>query len=137
MLFRSQQLLQKEQGQAAQQQAAQQAQDPLVQLQQEEMQLKKQELADKKEIELKKLKRDYDLANIKGEQALLLEAEKQQQVGVFKGIDMAMDLAAQQAAMPMPGAQPLTPGAPPVIPGAAPTPQPPAAPSIPPQGVNQ
>ena len=133
----AQQLLQKEQGQAAQQQAAQQAQDPLVQLQQEEMQLKKQELADKKEIELKKLKRDYDLANIKGEQALLLEAEKQQQVGVFKGIDMAMDLAAQQAATPMPGAQPLTPGAPPVTPGAAPTPQPPAAPPIPPQGVNQ
>ena len=106
-----------------QQQAMQQAQDPLVQLQQQEIQLKQRELSDKKEIELKKIKRDYDLANIKGEQSLLLEAEKQQQVGVFKGIDMAMDLAAQQAATPMPGA--------------APTPQPPAAPPTPPQGVNQ
>ena len=67
------QVLAQSQAMVAQQQAQQQAQDPLVQLQQEEMQLKKQELADKKEIELKKLKRDYDLANIKGEQALLLE----------------------------------------------------------------
>ena len=119
----AQQLLQKQQGEAMQQQAMQQAQDPLVQLQQQEIQLKQRELSDKKEIELKKIKRDYDLANIKGEQSLLLEAEKQQQVGVFKGIDMAMDLAAQQAATPMPGA--------------APTPQPPAAPPTPPQGVNQ
>lgn len=135
----AQQLLQKQQGEAAQQQAQQQAQDPLVQLQQQEMQLKKQELADKKEIELKKIKKDYDLAALKGEQALLLEAEKQQQVGVFKGIDMAMDLAMQQQApAPTPGAMSPAPGAMPPIPGAAPgiTPQPPAAP-VPPQGVNQ
>jgi len=135
----AQQLLQKQQGEAAQQQAQQQAQDPLVQLQQQEMQLKQQELADKKEIELKKIKKDYDLAALKGEQALLLEAEKQQQVGVFKGIDMAMDLAAQQQApAPIPGAMPPIPGAIPPAPGAAPgiTPQPPAAP-VPPQGVNQ
>lgn len=126
----AQQLLQKQQGEAAQQQAAQQAQDPLVQLQQQEMALKKQELADKKEIELRKIKKEYDLAALKGEQALLLEAEKQQQLGVFKGIDMAMDLAAQQQA-PTPGAMPPVPGAAPGV-----TPQPPAAP-MPPQGVNQ
>jgi hypothetical protein len=128
----AQQLLQKQQGEAAQQQAAQQAQDPLVQMQQQELKLKQQELADKKEIELRKIKKDYDLAALKGEQSLLLEAEKQQQVGVLKGIDMAMDLAAQQAPAPIPGAMPPAPGAAPGI-----TPQPPAAPPMPPQGVNQ
>lgn len=110
----AQQLVQANQAQAQQQQNQQAAQDPVVQLQQKELQLKEQEIADKKLIELEKLKTQKEIAMLNNEAKLLLQNEDAQVQGLFKG----MDMATQQQNVLQPAAPP--PGAPPAPPPASP-----------------
>ena len=96
----AQQLLQSNQSQAQQQQAQQQQQDPIVQMQQQELQMKQQEikikeqklqmdaiaLADKQDLEEKRLEFDMQLAGVKlGSE--IKHREKQQQMEALSAAD--------------------------------------------------
>ena len=115
------QLVQANQVQQSQEQAQQQAQDPVVQMQQKELQLKEQELHDKKEIEIKKLESQKEIAMINNEAKLMLQNQDAKIEGLFKGMDMAtkqQEMMAQQPPMPpqAPPPAPPNPGAPPAPP---------------------
>ena len=96
----AQQLLQANQAEMQQQQAQQQAQDPIVQMQQQELQMKQQEiqlkekklqmdavaLADKQDLEEKRLEFDMQLAGVKlGSE--IKHKEKQQQMEALSAAD--------------------------------------------------
>ena len=96
----AQQLLQSNQSQAQQQQAQQQQQDPIVQMQQQELQMKQQEiqlkekklqmdavaLADKQDLEEKRLEFDMQLAGVKlGSE--IKHKERQQQMEAISAAD--------------------------------------------------
>ena len=122
------QLVQANQAQQSKDQAQQQAQDPVVQMQQKELQLKEQELHDKKEIEIKKLESQKEIAMINNEAKLMLQNQDAKVEGLFKGMDIAtkqQEMLAQQPPMPPP--PPPNPGAPPA------PPMPPQQPPMPPQ----
>ena len=110
----AQQLLQKNQSEAAQQQAQQAAQDPLVQMQQMELQLKAKELeikekqlavdaaakSDQQDIELARIEAQKEIAGMQvGAKAAKDKAElaaKQESEGTRIGVDIAKTLATLQ-----------------------------------------
>jgi hypothetical protein len=119
----AQQLLQKNQAQAAQQKAQQVQQDPLVQMQQQELQLKGQEVqlkqkrllmeaadkADKQKIERERIAAQERIAGLQvGAKVATDKANlsaEQQRAGLQMGIDIAREMA-QQANAPAQGSKP-------------------------------
>ena len=113
----AQQVLQQHKNEAQAQQNQQAQQDPVMQMQQKDLQLREQELHDKKEIELKKLEAQKEIAMINNEAKLMLQGQDAKVEGLFKGMDLAtkqQEMAAQQP--PMPPSPPPNPGAPPAPP---------------------
>ena len=113
----AQQVLQQHKNEAQAQQNQQAQQDPVMQMQQKDLQLREQELHDKKEIELKKLEAQKEIAMINNEAKLMLQGQDAKVEGLFKGMDLAtkqQEMAAQQPPMPPP--PPPNPGAPPAPP---------------------
>ena len=110
----AQRVLQQHQNEAQAQQNQQAQQDPVMQMQQKDLQLREQELHDKKEIELKKLEAQKEIAMINNEAKLMLQGQDAKVEGLFKGMDLAtkqQEMLAQQPPMqpPMPGAPPAPP----------------------------
>lgn len=106
----AQRVLQQHQNEAQAQQNQQAQQDPVMQMQQKDLQLREQELHDKKEIELKKLEAQKEIAMINNEAKLMLQGQDAKVEGLFKGMDLAtkqQEMLAQQP--PMPGAPPAPP----------------------------
>jgi hypothetical protein len=119
------QLLQKNQAEAAQQQAQQVAQDPLVQMQQQELQLKAKELelkekkfavdaanmADKSEIEKERIAAQKEIAGLQVGAKIATDkanlSAKQQEAGLRMGIEIARETA--QMAQPQPVSEEPTP----------------------------
>ena len=98
----AEQLLQKNQGEAAQQQAQQQAQDPIIQMQQQELQLKGQELQlkaqteqQKLQLEMMKIESQEKIAGLNAGLKASMESKKldadQQAKGVELGLKATMD----------------------------------------------
>lgn len=113
----AQRVLQQHQNEAQAQQNQQAQQDPVMQMQQKDLQLREQELHDKKEIELKKLEAQKEIAMINNEAKLMLQNQDAKVEGLFKGMDLAtkqQEMLAQQPPMPPP--PPPNPGAPPAPP---------------------
>ena len=103
------QLVQVNSAEQAQVTAQQQAQDPVVQMQQKELQLKETEIMNKKEVELKKIDSQKEIAMLNNEAKLLLKNEDARVQGVFKGMETisaqvaaanAANVAAQQNVQP-------------------------------------
>ena len=92
------QLVQANKSDQAQQQAQQQAQDPVVQMQQKELQLKEQEINNKKEIELKKIDAQKEIAMINNEAKLLVQNEDAKVQGLFKSLDLVSNQVTAQGA---------------------------------------
>ena len=90
------QLVQANKSDQAQQQAQQQAQDPVVQMQQKELQLKEQEINNKKEIELKKIDAQKEIAMINNEAKLLVQNEDAKVQGLFKSLDLVSNQVTAQ-----------------------------------------
>ena len=108
----AQQVLQQHQNEAQAQQNQQAQQDPVMQMQQKDLQLREQELHDKKEIELKKLEAQKEIAMINNEAKLMLQGQDAKVEGLFKGMDLAtkqQEMAAQQPPMPPQGPVPPAP----------------------------
>ena len=125
------QLVQTNKASQQQQQAQQQAQDPVVQMQQKELQLKEQEINNKKEIELKKIDAQKEIAMINNEAKLLVQNEDAKVQGLFKSLDLVSNQVTAQGALNAQGA-PAAPNPP--IPQ-NPSPAAPAAPQqLPPMG---
>ena len=119
------QLLQKNQAEAAQQQAQQVAQDPLVQMQQQELQLKAKELelkekkfavdaanmADKSEIEKERIAAQKEIAGLQVGAKIATDkanlSAKQQEAGLRLGVEIARETA--QMAQPQPVSEEPTP----------------------------
>ena len=119
------QLLQKNQAEAAQQQAQQVAQDPLVQMQQQELQIKQKELelkekkfavdaanmADKSEIEKERIAAQKEIAGLQVGAKIATDkanlSAKQQEAGLRMGIEIARETA--QMAQPQPVSEEPTP----------------------------
>ena len=98
------QLVQANKSDQAQQQAQQQAQDPVVQMQQKELQLKEQEINNKKEIELKKIDAQKEIAMINNEAKLLVQNEDAKVQGLFKSLDLVSNQVTAQGAAGATGA---------------------------------
>ena len=98
------QLVQANKSDQAQQQAQQQAQDPVVQMQQKELQLKEQEINNKKEIELKKIDAQKEIAMINNEAKLLVQNEDAKVQGLFKSLDLVSNQVIAQGAAGAAGA---------------------------------
>jgi len=106
----AQQLLQKNQGEAAQQQAQQQAQDPIVQMQQQELQIKQQEVQikaqktmadieiDKARLQLEKAKMDSQerIEGVKIGAKTTFDKEKLQSDQKAKGVELGMQSVQKQ-----------------------------------------
>jgi hypothetical protein len=106
----AQQLLQKNQGEAAQQQAQQQMQDPIVQMQQQELQIKQQEVQikaqktmadieiDKARLQLEKAKMDSQerIEGVKIGAKTTFDKEKLQADQKVKGVQIGLDAAKSQ-----------------------------------------
>jgi hypothetical protein len=119
------QLLQKNQAEAAQQQAQQVAQDPLVQMQQQELQIKQKELelkekkfavdaanmADKSEIEKERIAAQKEIAGLQVGAKIATDkanlSAKQQEAGLRLGVEIARETA--QMAQPQPVSEEPTP----------------------------
>jgi hypothetical protein len=109
----AQQLLQKNQGEAAQQQAQQQAQDPIVQMQQQELQIKQQEVQikaqktmadieiDKARLQLEKAKMDSQerIEGVKIGAKTTFDKEKLQSDQKAKGVELGMQSVQKQQDM--------------------------------------
>jgi hypothetical protein len=124
----AQQLLQKKQGEAAQQQAQQAMQDPVVQMQMQELQLKSQELqlkqqqfavtsaekADKLDIERERIAAQKEIAGLNVGAKIATDkarlASDEQLEGLRVGVQVARESMAAQTAAPTAAPQP-TPGA--------------------------
>ena len=124
----AQQLLQKKQGEAAQQQAQQAMQDPVVQMQMQELQLKSQELqlkqqqfavtsaekADKLDIERERIAAQKEIAGLNVGAKIATDkarlASDEQLEGLRVGVQVARESMAAQTAVPTAASQP-TPGA--------------------------
>ena len=124
----AQQLLQKKQGEAAQQQAQQAMQDPVVQMQMQELQLKSQELqlkqqqfavtsaekADKLDIERERIAAQKEIAGLNVGAKIATDkarlASDEQLEGLRVGVQVARESMAAQTAAPTAASQP-TPGA--------------------------
>ena len=103
----AEQLLQKNQGQAAQQQAQQQMQDPIVQMQQQELQLKAQDLQIKAQktmadIEIEKARLELDKAKMDSQERIegarigaktTFDKEKLKSDLSVKGVELGMENA--------------------------------------------
>ena len=103
----AQQLLQKNQGEMAQQQAQQQAQDPLIQMQQKELQIKEQEVQQKNQIaqaeQQRKAQKDIIDASAKADDLALREQQEANRVeleGARLGIDIAKHKSQMAAKTP-------------------------------------
>lgn len=108
----AQRVLQQHQNEAQAQQNQQAQQDPVMQMQQKDLQLREQELHDKKEIELKKLEAQKEIAMINNEAKLMLQGQDAKVEGLFKGMDLAtkqQEMLAQQPPMPPQGPVPPAP----------------------------
>jgi hypothetical protein len=106
----AQQLLQKNQGEAAQQQAQQQMQDPIVQMQQQELQIKQQEVQikaqktmadieiDKARLQLEKAKMDSQerIEGVKIGAKTTFDKEKLQSDQKAKGVELGMQSVQKQ-----------------------------------------
>jgi len=109
----AQQLLQKNQGEAAQQQAQQQMQDPIVQMQQQELQIKQQEVQikaqktmadieiDKARLQLEKAKMDSQerIEGVKIGAKTTFDKEKLQSDQKAKGVELGMQSVQKQQDM--------------------------------------
>ena len=124
----AQQLLQKNQGEAAQQQAQQAAQDPIVQIQMQELQLKQGELqlkqqkfqveaaekTDRLDIERERIAAQKEIAGLNVGAKIATDkarlASDEQLEGLRVGVQVARESMAAQTAVPTAASQP-TPGA--------------------------
>jgi len=109
----AQQLLQKNQGEAAQQQAQQQMQDPIVQMQQQELQIKQQEVEikaqktmadieiDKARLQLEKAKMDSQerIEGVKIGAKTTFDKEKLQEDQKIRGVELGMQSVQKQQDM--------------------------------------
>ena len=109
----AEQLLQKNQGEAAQQQAQQQMQDPIVQMQQQELQIKQQEVEikaqktmadieiDKARLQLEKAKMDSQerIEGVKIGAKTTFDKEKLQEDQKVRGIELGMQSVQKQQDM--------------------------------------
>jgi hypothetical protein len=93
----AQQLLQKNQGEAAQQQAQQQAQDPIIQMQQQELQLKGQELQlkaqteqQKMQLEMMKIQSQEKIAGMNAGLKATMESKKLEAEQHAKGVELGL-----------------------------------------------
>ena len=93
----AQQLLQKNQGEAAQQQAQQQAQDPIIQMQQQELQLKGQELQlkaqteqQKMQLEMMKIQSQEKIAGMNAGLKATMDNQKLQAEQHAKGVELGL-----------------------------------------------
>jgi hypothetical protein len=109
----AEQLLQKNQGEAAQQQAQQQMQDPIVQMQQQELQIKQQEVEikaqktmadieiDKARLQLEKAKMDSQerIEGVKIGAKTTFDKEKLQEDQKIRGVELGMQSVQKQQDM--------------------------------------
>jgi hypothetical protein len=109
----AEQLLQKNQGEAAQQQAQQQMQDPIVQMQQQELQIKQQEVQikaqktmadieiDKAKLQLEKAKMDSQerIEGVKIGAKVTFDKEKLQEDQKVRGVELGMQSVQKQQDM--------------------------------------
>jgi hypothetical protein len=109
----AEQLLQKNQGEAAQQQAQQQMQDPIVQMQQQELQIKQQEVQikaqktmadieiDKAKLQLEKAKMDSQerIEGVKIGAKVTFDKEKLQEDQKIRGVELGMQSVQKQQDM--------------------------------------
>ena len=109
----AEQLLQKNQGEAAQQQAQQQMQDPIVQMQQQELQIKQQEVEikaqktmadieiDKARLQLEKAKMDSQerIEGVKIGAKVTFDKEKLQEDQKVRGVELGMQSVQKQQDM--------------------------------------
>jgi hypothetical protein len=128
------QLVQTNKSAQAQQTAQQQAQDPVVMMQQKELQLKEQEINNKKEIELKKIDAQKEIAMLNNEAKLLEKNEDAKVQGLFKGMEMATQQIEAQRQAQMPAPQMAGPQGAPAAPAPPPPQQPPSMPPPQPMG---
>jgi hypothetical protein len=93
----AQQLLQKNQGEAAQQQAQQQQQDPIIQMQQQELQLKGQELQlkaqteqQKMQLEMMKIQSQEKIAGLNAGLKATMDGKKLEAEQQAKGVELGL-----------------------------------------------
>jgi hypothetical protein len=100
----AQQLLQKNQGEAAQQQAQQQQQDPMIQMQQQELQLKGQELQlkaqteqQKLQVEMMRIQSQEKIAGMNAGLKAQTDNQKMKAEQHAKGVELGLDAAHKHA----------------------------------------